>query len=342
MKKTSLVIAAAFSVGLSSAAAARDLTIVGFGGGYQDSAREHLFQSYAKAKGVTVLDDVYNGEMAKIYSMVEAGDVTYDVIMVEAPELVRGCEDGVFEKLDYSIIDKAKFVESAVHECGVGGAGWGVTLFYDKARHETAPSNLQEFWDVEKFPGKRSLRTGPKITLEVALMADGVPAAEVYDVLSTPEGVDRAFAKLDEIKNDIVWWKSGAQPLQFIGSGEVDYAFGYTGRIIRAKDEGADYEMNWNTLVYSVDYWAAVKGSPKTQEAMELIDWITDAGPLREQANVYPSSPANKEINQDPEIRAKNPGMVLNHADEGLFISTEFWIANGDDLEARFTSWAAQ
>ena len=178
-----------------------------------------------------------------------------------------------------------------------------------------------------------------------ALLAEGlegVPAAEVYDVLSTPEGVDRAFAKLDEIKNDIVWWKSGAQPLQFIGSGEVDYAFGYTGRIIRAKDEGADYEMNWNTLVYSVDYWAAVKGSPKTQEAMELIDWITDAGPLREQANVYPSSPANKEINQDPEIRAKNPGMVLNHADEGLFISTEFWIANGDDLEARFTSWAAQ
>lgn len=339
--KITVLTAAALTLGLASSAAARDLTVVGFGGGFQDSAREHLFQSFAKEKGITVADDVYNGEMAKIYSMVEVGDTTIDVIMVEAPELVRGCEDGVFEPLNYEIVDKTKFVESAVHECGVGGAGWGVTVFYDKARHATGPSDLAEFWDVEKFPGKRSLRTGPKITLEVALMADGVALADVYDVLSTPEGIDRAFAKLDEIKGDIVWWKSGAQPLQFIGSGEVDYAFGYTGRIIRAIDEGGDYDMNWNTLVYSVDYWAVVAGTPKEQEAMEMIDWITDTAPLKNQTNAYPASPANKEINADPEIRAKNPGMVLNHADTGLFISTEFWIANGDDLEARFTSWAA-
>lgn len=341
-KTTTILMAAALSVGLISSASARDLTIVGFGGGFQDSARDHLFQSYAKEKGVTVLDDVYNGEMAKIYTMVESGAVTYDVIMVEAPELVRGCEDGVFEKLDYDVIDKSKFVDTAIHECGVGGAGWGVTVFYDKERHATGPANLEEFWDVEKFPGKRSLRTGPKISLEVALLADGVPAADVYTVLSTPEGVDRAFAKLDELKEHIIWWKSGAQPVQFIGSGEADYAFGYTGRILGANKDGADYDMNWNTLIYSVDYWAAVKGSENTAESMELIDWITDADQLRNQLNVYPSSPANKEINSDPEIRAKNPGMVLNHADKGLFISTEFWIVNGDDLEARFTSWAAQ
>jgi len=342
-KANTIMIAAALAVGLSAASAnARDLTIVGFGGGFQDSAREHLFKSYEASSGTKVVDDVYNGEMAKIYSMVESGDVTYDVIMVEAPELVRGCEDGIFAKLDYNVIDKTKFVDTAVHECGVGGAGWGVTVFYDKARHATGPANIQEFWDVKKFPGKRSLRTGPKITLEAALLADGVPAAEVYKVLSTPEGVDRAFAKLDAIKEHIVWWKSGAQPLQFIGSGEVDYAFGYTGRIIKAQKGGADYKMNWNTLLYSVDYWAVVEGSPKSADAMKLIDWITDAGPLRNQTNVYPSSPANKEINQDPEIRAKNPGMVLNHAETGLFLSTEFWIANGDDLEAKFTSWAAK
>ncbi len=327
---------------LPTAVDARDLTIVGFGGGYQDSAREHLFEPFEASSGIAVSDDVYNGEMAKVYGMVEAGDVTYDIIMVEAPELVRGCEDGVFAKLDYGVIDKTKIIDTAVHECGVGGAGWGVVVFYDKARHAEGPTNLQEFWDTAKFPGKRSLRTGPKITLEVALMADGVAGADVYDILSTPEGVDRAFAKLDEIKDDIVWWKSGAQPLQFVGSGEVDYAFGYTGRIIRAMGEGADYDMNWNTLLYSVDYWAVVEGSPMAEQAMQMVEYITDAGPLRNQTNVWPSSPANKEINMDPEIQAKNPGMVLNHSDKGLFLNTEFWIANGDDLEARFTSWAAQ
>ena len=340
--KATLMTAIAIAMGLATGANARDLSVVGFGGGFQDSAREHLFQSFAKEKGITVADDVYNGEMAKIYSMVEAGDTTIDVVMVEAPELVRGCEDGVLAKLDYGIVDKTKFVESAVHECGVGGAGWGVAMFYDKARHATGPSTVQEFWDVEKFPGKRSLRSGAKMTLELALMADDVPAGEVYSVLSTPEGVDRAFAKLDELSDNIVWWKSGAQPLQFIGSGEVDYAFGYTGRVLRANDEGADYEMKWSTLLYSVDYWAVVEGSPMKKEAMELINWITDAGPLRNQNNAYPSSPANKAIIEDPEVLAKNPGMVLNHAAEGLFINTDFWIAKGDDLETRFTSWAAQ
>lgn len=323
-------------------AQARDLTIVGFGGGYQDSAREHLFEAYEKATGVGVSDDVYNGEMAKIYGMVQAKDVTYDVIMVEAPELVRGCEDGVFDKIDYSVIDKTKFIDSAVHECGVGATGWGAAVFYDKKRHPVGPSNFAEFWDVEKFPGKRSLRTGPKMTLEAALLADGVAPGDVYTVLSTPEGVDRAFAKLDELKEHIVWWKSGAQPLQFIGSGEVAFATGYTGRIIKANAEGEDYSLNWPTLLYSIDYWAVVSGSPKRDEAMKMIDWITETPQLKSQAAVWPISPANKEVNMDPDIRAANPGMVLNHSDKGLFLDTEFWIINGSDLEARFTSWAAQ
>lgn len=342
MLKSTTLATAALALALPCAALARDLTIVGFGGGYQDSAREHLFEAYEAATGTPVSDDVYNGEMAKIYGMVETGNVTYDIIMVEAPELVRGCEDGVFAKIDYEVIDAGKFIEGATHECGVGGTGWGAAMFYDKTKHPEGPSNFAEFWDVEAFPGTRSMRTGPKMTLEAALMADGVAKEDVYEVLGTDEGVERAFAKLDQIKDNIVWWKSGAQPLQLVGSGEVDYAMGYTGRIIGANNEGADYALHWNTLMYSIDYWTVVSGSDMTEEAMKMIDWITSPEPLRAQAAVWPISPANKEVNADPALQEANPGMVLNHADEGLFISTEFWIQHGDELEAKFTAWAAQ
>lgn len=337
-----LAAAAALALTLPATSFARDLTIVGFGGGYQDSARETLFKGFSEASGIPVTDDVYNGEMAKVYGMVETGNVTWDIIMVEAPELVRGCEDGIFAPIDYSVIDKTKFIAGATTTCGVGGTGWGAAMFYDKARHETGPKTFAEFWDLEKFPGTRSMRSGPKMTLEAALLADGVPMSDVYDVLSTEEGVARAFAKLDQIKANVIWWKSGAQPLQFIGSGEADYAFGYTGRIIRAQGEGSDYALNWGTLLYSIDSWAVVSGSPMTAEAMKMIDYITDAGPLRAQAAVWPISPANKDVNADPELQKANPGMVLNHADEGLFINTEFWIEHGDELEAKFTAWAAQ
>lgn len=341
--RTPLILALPLALGFAMTAQARDLVIVGPGGGYQDAARETLFKSFQEASGIKVSDDASDGELAKIYSMVETGDVIEDIEMIGEPELLRGCEDGIFEPIDYSVVKKDKFVEGTALKCGVGGAGWGAAVFYDKAKHPDGPQTFADFWDVTKFPGKRSLRSTAQMTLEAALMADGVPADKVYEVLATDEGVTRAFAKLDELRGNIVWWTTGAQPLQFVGSGEVDYALGFTGRIQRAiTEDHKDYQLDWDTLIYSVDYWAVVAGSPMKDEAMKMIDWITDPAPLRAQAAIWPISPANKEVNEDPAIRKANPGMVLNHADEGLRLNTEFWVTHGEDLEARFASWAAR
>jgi putative spermidine/putrescine transport system substrate-binding protein len=345
MKTTRFARAGLFALGLMTAAApalARDLMVVGFGGGFQDNARKHLFQAFAAEKGVKVADDVYNGEMAKIYSMVRSNDVTYDVIIGEAPELARGCEDGVFEKLDWTVIDKKKFIPGGTTTCGAGAVGWGVSLFYDEARTPKGPSTYAELWDTKTFPGKRSLRSGAKMTLEIALLADGVPAADLYKVLATPEGQKRAFAKLDQLKPDIVWWKSGTQPLQLVGSGEVAYAVGYVGRTIRANQGGAKYPVLWNTLLYSFDYWAVVRNSPNKAEGMKLIDFMTSEKPLTNLAQDWAVSPANAAVANNPEIIKKNPGMVANHAKEGLFIDTDFWVEHGEDLEARFNAWLAK
>jgi len=326
----------------AGAASARDLMVVGFGGGFQDNARKHLFQGYEKASGKKVNDDVYNGEMAKIYSMVKSGDITYDVIMVEAPELVRGCEDGIFEKIDWSVVKKSKFIPSSVSSCGAGAVGWGVTLFYDSARVKDGPDTYAKLWDVQTYPGKRSLRFGPKMTLEIALLADGVPRADVYKLLATPDGQRRAFAKLDQLKPYVVWWKSGTQPVQLVGSGEVAYAVGYTGRVVRANEQGAKYPLLWKTLLYSFDSWAVVKGSPNAKEGMKMIEWMTDAKPLLTLGEDWAVSPANAEAAANPRLREKNAGMVSSHTDDGLFINTEFWVANGDDLETKFNAWVAK
>src|SRR3546814_19993340 len=65
------------------------------------------------------------------------------------------------------------------------------------------------------------MRKTPKYSLEFALMADGVPADQVYPTLRTPRGVDRAFRKLDEIKPNVVWWSSISQVPDLLGSREV-------------------------------------------------------------------------------------------------------------------------
>jgi putative spermidine/putrescine transport system substrate-binding protein len=335
-------IAAAAGAFVASNASAQDLTVVGFGGGFQDNARKHLFQGYAKERNIKVVDDVYNGEMAKIYSMVKTNSVTYDVVMVEAPELARGCEDGMFEKIDWTVVDRKKFIPDGTTTCGAGAVGWGVSLFYDSVRTPNGPSNYAEFFDTTKFPGKRTMRSGAKMTLEIALIADGVPVADVYKVLATADGQRRAFAKLDALKSQIVWWKSGAQPLQFVGSGEVAYAIGYVGRTIRANDGGAKYPVQWNTMLYAFDYWAVVRNAPNKAEGMKMIQYMTDEKPLNALAQDWPVSPANAAVANNAEIRAKNPGMVAAHAEKGLFINTDFWVVNGEDLEAKFNAWLAK
>ena len=153
-----------------------------------------------------------------------------------------GCEEGLYEPIDWDAVGgKDQFIDAAVDDCGVGTIVWSTVLAYDGDKiTDDPPQSWADFWDTEKYPGQaRACAGGPKYTLEFALMADGVAPAEVYEVLRTPEGVDRAFAKLDEIKDDIIWWEAGAQPPQLLASGEVVMTSAYNGRISAANKRRA-------------------------------------------------------------------------------------------------------
>ena len=320
-------------------AAARDLTIVAGGGTLQDHMRRTLFETFTHATGIPVRDTAYDYNVGPIRAMVQARNVIWDVAMVEAPDLIRGCEDGVFERIDWSVVNRGKFLPGGSTTCGAGAIGWGVSVFRDLNRNPTGPSNWREFWDVQRFPGRRTLRRGARMTLEIALMGDGVPAAEVYDVLATPEGQQRAFAVLDRIRPSLHFWTGGQQPIELVNAGEVAYAVGFVGRTANAIRGGARFDLNWDTLLYSYDYWAVVRGSPNAAQAMRLVEHITNPGPLRELARAWPINPVTAEVADDPEIRAANPLMMSNHQDQGLRIDTEFWLEQGPELEQRFTAW---
>ncbi len=324
-------------------AEARDLTVVGFGGGFQDAARTTLFQPYGRATGQTVVDDSYNGELARIYTMSQTRDVVWDVVMVEAPELARGCEDGVFMRIDWSVVNRGQFAPNTTSDCGAGAVAWGVSLFWDTSRTNAAPRSYADIWDVERFPGKRAFRWGAKMTLEIALLADGVAPADVYTLLATQEGQDRAFRKLDQLRSHIVFWRSGAQPMQLVNGGEATYAFGYTGRVVQANQSNPGrYAMNWDTLVWAVDSWAVVAGSSNAANGMRMIQWISQLEPLKALSAAWPVSPANRAFVEDPALRAAHPNSVSSNMQRGLHLNTEFWVDKGEDLERRFAVWAQQ
>ena len=335
-------VAAALAVAAGSATA--DIVVISFGGANQKAQQKAYYEPFNASGEGKVTPGEYNGEQAKIKAMVEAGNVTWDVVEVESPELLRGCEEGLYEQLDYSKIgEKSEFLDKAVSDCGIGVFVWSTALAYNADKLDTAPTSWADFWDVEKFPGKRGMRKGAKFTLEFALLADGVAPEEVYEVLATKEGVERAFAKLDQIKDHIQWWEAGAQPPQLLASGDVVMSSVYNGRIAAAQKEGKNLKLVWNGSIYDVDSWAIPKGSPNMEEAYRFIRFASQPEPQRVFSGEIPYGPTNVNAVEgiDPAIAADLP-TAPDNLKGALASNTEFWVEQGEDLEQRFNAWAAR
>ncbi len=199
-------ILAAGALALAASAQAGDLTVIDWGGAIQSAHRQAMYEPFIKASGKPLVAGEWNGEMAKISTMVESNTVSWDLVQLDGAEMLQGCEAGLFEKPDWARLGfKPEVIDGAAAECGVGTLVWAMGLGYNAARLAEAPKGWADFWDVKKFPGKRGLRKRAEMTLEIALLADGVPAKNVYALLATREGVDRAFRKLDAIKPHIQW-----------------------------------------------------------------------------------------------------------------------------------------
>lgn len=355
MKKLLILSTAMTTVGFSASAA--ELAVVSWGGAYETSQVEAYNKPFAAEKGVTVNMLAADNPATQIKAMVEAGNVTADVFDVELSDAVRLCDEGALEVIDHAALPAGvdgtpaadDFIEGAlVSECAVANIVWSTVAAYDNTKVSGA-STIADFFDTAKFPGKRGLRKGAKATLEMALMADGVPAAEVYDVLSTPEGVDRAFAKLDTIKKDVVWWEAGAQPPQLLADGEVVMTTAYNGRIFAAAvGEGKPFNIIWDGQIMDFDLFVVPKGAPNKDLAMEYIAFATDSQRLADQSKYISYGPARKSsaalvgTYQDGKTEMgphmpTSPEALKN----ALVNDFEFWADRDVELNERFNAWLA-
>jgi len=333
---------------LMSSAQAVDLTVISFGGIGKEAQVAAFYRPWEQAGAQIgeqrrVIAGEWNGEMARIKAMVDTGSVTWNVVQVERPELVRGCEEGLFETLQAdTFLNPDDFVAGSLSECGVSFLVWSIILAYDAGKLATAPTGWADFWDVAKFPGKRGLRRGAKYTLEIALMADGVPPAEVYALLATQAGQDRAFAKLDQIKPHLQWWEAGTQPPQLLASGDLVMSSSYNGRISALHNE-TDLKIVWTGGIYDIDAWAIPRGAKEQAAARDFIAFAVSAQAQKRYIDILDYGTTNKKAVAliAPERLANLPSGPANFAQQ-LPIDIEFWIDWGEQLEERFNAWAAR
>jgi putative spermidine/putrescine transport system substrate-binding protein len=231
VSKTLIAAAVATTMVAGSAQAAshaESITVVSWGGAYTTSQVEAYHKPWMAQTGNTIVSEDYNSGLAEIKAQVLAENVTWNLVDVELSDAIRGCDEGILEVMDHSVLPDGDngvpasedFLPGALVECAVGNIVWSTVFIHDESKIQGV-DGLTDFFDLNKFPGKRGLRKGAKPNLEFALMADGVEPEDVYEMLGTDAGIDRAFAKLDTIKDSTVWWESGAQPPQLLADGEV-------------------------------------------------------------------------------------------------------------------------
>ncbi|MCS7256055.1 MAG: polyamine ABC transporter substrate-binding protein [Thermomicrobium sp.] len=320
----------------------KTLVFAGFGGAMQDAQRKAILEPFSRLTGATIVEDTT--DIGKLKAMVDAGAVEWTVAQQGTFEGRVLGKQGYLEPIDYSIVDRTNFFEDVAGEFDVAVIYWSLILAYRTDKFgDNPPQGWADFWDVEKFPGPRAMDKvdGPVGNLEFALLADGVPKDQVYQVLRTTEGVERAFRKLDEIKPHVtVWWEAGAQPAQLLTDGEVDLAQAWNGRIDAAQRQGAPIAIQWNEGLLRTDSFIVPKGVKEKELAMDFINFATRPEVQAELSKYIPYSPTNsKAFELLPEdLQARLPSAPAQK-EKQLLADASFWLENLDRLTEQFNDW---
>ena len=342
---------------------ASEMTIVSWGGAYSASQQAAYHDPYSEANGVTIVNDESSAEaVAKLRAMNEAGNVTWDVVDVVAADAMRLCDEGLALEIDpdTQLADgddgsKASedFGDLLVSDCFIPQIVYSTTAGYrTDLVGDTPPTSICALFDLEGYPGMRSLEKRPINNMEWALLCDGVAKDDVYDVLETEEGQAQALAKLDTIKDSVVWWSAGADTPQLLADGEVIMGTTYNGRFFSLIEEQKQpVAMLWDAQVFDLDGWIIPAGlSPEREaRALDYVKFATDTQRLADQAKYISYGPA----------RASSAPLVGQHATLGIDMAQhmptdpenakntflynyEFWADYRDDLDAKFQAWLAQ
>jgi putative spermidine/putrescine transport system substrate-binding protein len=323
---------------------ARDLTVVTRGEPMAAATRSLFVQPFIAATTISITQVDWDGSGDTLENRLKSPDNTWDLIQVQSDELATGCAAGWFEKLDFSAIGgKDHYLPQGVSDCGVGATMANLVLAWDRDKFPATP-NWSDFWDVAKYPGKRGLRRGPQGNLEIALMADGVAPGDVYKVLATSDGVDRAFRKLDQLKPYLVWWSTGPEAARILGSGDVLMTSGPSDAIVTAaRVDHHNFGMQWTGSLYDVTSWALAKGTPNQRQATQFLYFIGTPAIQARLLGATGSCGLAKGVNDGltPDQLALSPTNPANLS-VAVRLDSGFWHDNLAKLGPRFDAWLAQ
>lgn len=347
--KITSVMALTLSLFAFETAAQDELNVVSWDGAYVKSQILGFIRPYEDETGTRVNVIQYTGGIEEIRRQVRAWNVKWDVVDLELFDAIRACEEGLLEPIDPESLPAAPdgtpasedFINVSLMPCGVGNVVGSTVVSYDRERFEKGPETLEDFFNLKQFPGRRGLRRSPQGNLEWALVADGVPRGNVYEVLSTEAGVDRAFTVLNRIKPYIEWWEEGEEAIRLLETGQVVMSSVYSGRVDDAVQRGEPLEIVWDHQVWFYDVWGIPRHGRNTEQAMDFLKYATSTESLAAQARYIPYGPVRQSSLAllEPELRKRLPTSEQN-LKTAIELDAHWWSENLDRIAPRFERWA--
>ena len=328
------------------------IKIATWGGAYGQSQERAFFKPFTTRLGYRIQSVPYNGSYDDLKT--QAGSPDWSLVDIDGETASRACSERLLEPLDPAILQSSPdgapaqedFLPGAIQPCAIASVAWSALIVSDQGL-KRKPASLEDFFDTRKIAGKRMLPKQPRYTLELALMAAGVAPRDVYAVLATPEGQDRAFAKLSAIKGDILWWDKPSDVFSRMAQKEAVMALAFNGRafmaIIGARQP---LDMLWDGQIYAFDYWAIPRGAPHVEAAKEFIRFATAPGQLADQTRWLPYGPARRsavqivgkhaeiDLNMKPFLPTHEPNLK-----SALGFDGQWWAANEAVIKVRFDDW---
>ncbi|WP_371227666.1 extracellular solute-binding protein [Roseovarius sp. 2305UL8-3] len=338
---------------LPAPVAVPEIVFTSWTGPYMRSQMLGFVRPYEAKTGARVHVEHYDGGIAEIRDQVESANVVWDVVDLTQADSLRACEEGLLEDLsDIQLPDGADgtpasedFVPGALNDCGVGVIVWGTAFAHKKSAFgDNPPTTIADFFDTETYPGARAIRDDPTVIMEWALMADGVAREDVYPMLETEEGVERAFDMMDSIRPGLQLWSAGLEPARMLNSGEVAMSsiWATTGATASQK-EGADFLVNMDGRVIELDLFGIPKGSRYKEEAIEFIRYASSTQALADMVSYLPNGPTRN--SSLPLLSEETLAQIPNGPayDDKAFIRSdaEWWAANHARLEEAFNIWTS-
>ncbi len=331
----------------------RPLTVAIPGSALQDTLQKAFFGPFTAQTHVGIRAVAWDGTLPTLQQRARSGADVADLVLMDDSSVLVACRQGLLLPLGAEA-GPAGNAPDATGRCGRDALRTTLVLAWDRSRIDAAPG-WAEFWDVARRPGRRGLERGPRGTLEIALLADGVPADEIYAALGSPEGVDRAFRKLDQLKPYIVWWTNPADATRIMQAGAVLMTSAPSNVVLVADLAGhRDFAAQWQQSISTLLSWA-VPGRPPAERspsnassgdrvarAGALLAFMADparqaafatldsaAGPI---GALPPGSPAS----------ADDGAATPQHLHEALRQDDAFWAGRLEALQARFDAWISR